>query len=159
MANCDMCGKENRLVIAEIEGTKMNVCSICGRFGKIIREPGPVQNIEKHMPKKRMQDKQGPKIIEMIVPDYPQIIRKKREKMGMKQKEFAGFIAEKESLLHSIETGKFEPSLALGKKLEKLLNVNLIEEVEDIKTSLPVNKSENSSAFTLGDFIKKKNNK
>ena len=38
MSLCDMCGKETDLVVALIEGTELNVCRECGKFGKILRK-------------------------------------------------------------------------------------------------------------------------
>ena len=34
--NCDMCGRDTQLFKADIEGTILNVCGNCSRFGKII---------------------------------------------------------------------------------------------------------------------------
>ncbi len=64
-----------------------------------------------------------------------------------------GKINEKESLIHQIETGRFEPNIALTRKLEKFLKIKLIEEHEEIhkgKTKIKTDK------FTIGDFIKVK---
>ena len=155
MANCEMCGKESNLFVTEIEGTRMNVCSGCAGFGKKIRRIEPEIKVRKEKLHK-VAVNQEPEIIEMIVDDYPAIIRKKREKMGKTQKEFARSIAEKESLLHSIEVGKFEPSMELARKLERILNVKLIEKVEETKPEPAKMSDKDSGSFTLGDFIKKR---
>ena len=42
--------------------------------------------------------------------------------MSMTQKQFAKYINLKESMLHKIETGSFEPPLDMAKKLEKILS-------------------------------------
>ena len=74
----------------------------------------------------------------------------------MSQKAFAIKLAEKESVIHSIENGKHEPSILLAKKIEKLLGVKLVSEEfesdEDIlkKLSSP---NKNSDKMTLGDSI------
>ncbi|MEA3514784.1 MAG: multiprotein bridging factor aMBF1 [Nanoarchaeota archaeon] len=156
MGNCDMCGKESELFIIEIEDTRMNVCSSCAGFGKKIRRINP--EIKTHKQKQKQQKVEAaekePEIIQMIVLDYPKIIKKKREQMGMKQKEFARHISEKESLVHSMEVGKFKPSMKIAAKLEHMLNIKLIEDVEE--TTSEHAKTDRGKGLTLGDFIKKK---
>jgi len=44
--NCDICGSEERLFRALIEGTELSVCKKCGRFGKIIAEIMPEKKEE-----------------------------------------------------------------------------------------------------------------
>ena len=155
MANCEMCGKESELFITDIESTRMNVCSGCAGFGKKIRRVEPEIKARKQKKQQKIAaEQQEPEIIQMIVLDYPQIIKRKREQMGMKQKEFARFIAERESLLHSMEVGKFKPSLKQALKLEKILKIKLIEDVEETKSEFA--KTDGGERLTLGDFIKKK---
>ncbi len=149
--NCDLCGKtENSLFRSVIEGVELNVCSTCSKFGKVIGQVRkPIIKIKESRPKKIEQEEKT----EVIVKNYPEIIKRKRESMGLSQKDFAKKINEKESIVHHIETGKFEPSLDLAKKLEKMLGIKLIEELdEDIE--LPKRKED--EGFTLGDFIKLK---
>lgn len=151
MANCDMCGKDTELFMAEVEGTRMNVCKGCGAFGKIFRKVAPPKPI---VQKPRIVQEEEPEIIDAIVENYSQIIKGKRESLGMTQKEFARFISERESLLQNMETGKFEPPIKMAKKLEKALNVKLIEEVVEKKPVMAQNSA--SEGLTLGDFIKKR---
>lgn len=154
MGNCDMCGKESELFITEIEDTRMNVCSGCAGFGKKIRRIKPEIKTHKQQKQKVEATLREPEIIQMIVLDYPQIIKRKREQMGMKQKEFARHISEKESLVHSMEVGKFKPSMKIAAKLEHMLNIKLIEDVEE--TTSEHTKTDSSEGLTLGDFIKKR---
>lgn len=157
MGICDMCGKEAQLFLADIESTKMNVCRGCGSFGRIIRKaaPIPAAAAEKKKPEEPSPDIEEPEIMEMIVEDYAAKIRNKRESMGMKQEDFAKLIKEKVSVLQNIEKGKLDPSIKLAKKLENILKITLIEEVEDRKP-LKINKKEEDQEFTIADFIRKK---
>ena len=150
--NCDLCGKlEENLVKALIEGVELEVCQACGRFGKIIspvKRPSPK---EQHMQFLKRAEPKHEEKFQLLVENYPELIRKKRESTGISQKDFALKINEKESIVHKIETGSFEPQLSLAKKLERILGIKLIEEHEEKHEQMRVKKEE---GFTLGDFIK-----
>ena len=148
-----MCGKVddylNRVVI---EGVELNVCSGCSRFGKVI---GPLRKIiSKDAIKKQPRTQEKEEKIELLVEDYADLIKKKRESIGLSQKDFASKINEKESTVHHIETGTFEPNMALTKKLERMLGIKLIEEHEEKHGPI---KKRREEGFTLGDFINVKN--
>jgi len=141
-----MCGKTGKLVIAKVEGTELKVCEACVKFGTVLRNADSNRHIRlKRKPVPKPESK------EMVVSDAAEIIRKKREQMGLKQIEFAKMINEKESLVQNIESGKFTPSITLSKKLEKQLKVTLIEEYEEAK---PQKHSSKGAGLTLGDVIK-----
>ena len=64
----------------------------------------------------------------------------------------------KESLLHKIETGSFEPTIDLARKLERLLHIVLVETRGE--TLAAVAKSEHKSeGLTIGDILKLKTQK
>jgi putative transcription factor len=128
-----------------VEGVALNVCKKCSSFGKIIKKP----IIRK---KKITVKKPERELIQMIREDYSQIIRAKREKLGLKQKEFAKFLAEKESVIHKIESGTYRPSLELARKIEKQLGINLVEQREVEPHTLKTKTEE----FTIGDIVKVK---
>jgi putative transcription factor len=144
---CDLCGSEEELFLTEIEGTKLNVCKNCSRYGTILKKE---KKRIKQEPKKQNFELDDSETIQTFVPDFDKIIKQKRESMGLKQKEFARMIAEKESVIHKLESGSLEPSIDLARKLEKFLKIRLIEsqkvEKSDIKTT--------PSSFTIGDIIK-----
>ena len=144
-----MCGKESHLFRTSIEGTEMNVCSDCGKYGKILNKVRKAPAVEKTKPKIAEHTEPPIEIIKMIVNNYPEVIRKKREKLGMKQKEFAKMLSMKESIVHKLETGNFEPSMNMAARLERALNITLIEEHKEEHKNL---KSESSEGFTLGDI-------
>ena len=147
---CDMCGSEERLYKTNIEDTILNVCISCSKFGKIISE---IKSVEKIKPKKFTAVEPGPEkeIIDMVVGDFAEKIRTKREKLGLKQEDFAKRISEKESIIHKLEIGEFKPSLELAKKLEKALGISLIEEYEEEHNA--ATRAE-STITTIGDLIK-----
>ena len=129
---CDLCGATKNLVRAKIEGTELIVCQECAKFGTVL---GPIKT-KQEKAKKRKKEKQTIKPsteeeILIINPNYPTIIKKAREKLGLKQSEFAKLIREKESVVHKLETGELEPSIKLAKKLEHILKIKLIEQYHE----------------------------
>lgn len=146
---CDMCGSEGKLYQAVIEDAELNVCHECSKFGKVI---GVVKQNEVDNEAVKASKESKPEIMEMIVQDYAEKIRKKRGSLGLKQEEFAKKISEKESLIQKIEAGHFEPSIVLAKKIGKFLKIKLTEEYEETHEKQVQSKT---GSFTLGDFIKK----
>lgn len=148
-----MCGRESEKVIdAIVEGTMLNVCEPCSKFGRVIAIKKP--DIEKIEPQPRV--KTTIEIIESIIDDYSEKVKNAREKLNMKQIDLARQIAEKESTIHSIEIGKLKPTLKLARKLEQFLRINIIEkETEAAKKTLDFQ----DKNLTIGDLINVKKSK
>ena len=150
--NCDLCGKTaESLAKAVIEGVQLDVCNGCAKFGRVIsiKRPGAKEQHKQYIKQQQAKEEK----IDLLVENYAEIIKKKRESMGLTQKDFASRINEKEVTIHKIETGIFNPPLPLAKKLERFLGIKLIEQHEEIHGISSKNKAE---GFTLGDFIKLK---
>jgi len=146
---CDMCGSEGKLFKAIVEGAEFNVCNECSKFGKVV---GVVkQEEQKGIEKRPKEPEKG--IMQIITQNYAKKIREKREQLDLTQKEFAKKINEKESLVQKIESGNFEPSMVIAKKIERFLKVKLIEELEEDHVGIKHTKTE---ALTIGDLIKSK---
>ena len=146
-----MCGKETQLLKTIVEGTELKVCQNCSKFGKVIGKIAePV--IEKK--KKIIEEKEeAPEMVQGIVPDYPAKVKNARESAGMKQEELAKKLNEKESVIHKIETGHYEPNLALARKLEKFLKIVLVESYE-LEKEKNAKKAAPGGPLTIGDMIK-----
>lgn len=144
MANCDMCGSEGKLFHVLIEGVELTVCKKCSSFGTIVKKP--------RFKKAKPVEKSGPEIIQLIRADFAKVIRTKREKLGLKQKEFAKFLSEKESIIHKIESGSYALPLALARKMEKQLSISLVEQHEISHSKVKTKKE----TVTIGDIIKVK---
>ena len=154
--NCDLCGKvEDSLARTLIEGVELDVCLACSKFGKVI---APVRRYTPKEQHKMIQQSQPQSLkeekIELLVENCSELIKKKRESLGLSQKDFSLKISEKESTIHNIETGHFEPSIALARKLERALGIKLIEQHEE--KHLETEKRKRDEGFTFGDFIKVK---
>ena len=149
MPTCEICGKKtNKLYKIRVEGAELLVCEDCKKYGEVIGEVKERKEVIK--PKIKIVEKE-----EEVVPDYDKIIRKIREKLKLTQEDFAKKIGIKESLLKGIEDGKKIPSLNLARKLEKMFNINLVEEVSFDKKDTKVE----DKGLTLGDVVvlKRKN--
>ena len=54
-------------------------------------------------------------------------------------------------MIQHLETGKFEPPILLAKKLERALNIKLVEEMQEVHES---SVKEDTETLTIGDVIK-----
>lgn len=159
---CDLCGKEENLVKAIVEGTELSVCNNCSSFGRVLKQ-APQKNVNVHIPKTHIPtNKQNREIIgeitvfvEFIKEDIGQLIQRKREKLGLKQEDFAKKMAVKESVIHNIESGHFKPSIGMAKKIGRFLRIELIEKIKDEKIERTKNSFEERK-MTLGDMIEMK---
>jgi putative transcription factor len=145
---CEMCGKEGELADSIVEGVMMGVCVICSDYGKVVPINKPI--IDKKLEMKRETEDAG--YIEVVVDNYANLIQKAREKKGLKQEDLAKAIAEKESVIHQLESSKLKPNFKLAQKLEVFLNIKVLEKVE---TNL-VNKRDvsfKSTDLTIGDLL------
>lgn len=143
---CDMCGKSAELYRAIIEDAELNVCENCAKFGKVLGK----QDLETISQGKKHVQRPTTEKVELIAENFADLIRKKREGLGLTQKEFAQKINEKESLIHKIETGSLEPSILLARKLEKMLKIKLVEDYEETHEKVQKKKED---GFTIGDFM------
>ncbi|MFH1409869.1 MAG: multiprotein bridging factor aMBF1 [Nanoarchaeota archaeon] len=143
---CDLCGNEEQLYLTDIEGSQLNVCNRCGQHGKIIKKAKGISSIARQVKERPRTER-----VLSIISGYGSAIRKKRDMLGMSQKDFARTLNEKESLIHKMETGSFEPSLEMARKLEKLLGMTLVEEIESNPESM---ERKTGNGLTIGDLIR-----
>ena len=143
MPACEMCGVEKKLLSVLIEGVELKVCKKCSSFGQVVKKPVLKKKLVV------MEKKPEREIIQVIREDYPKIIREKRERLGLKQKEFAKFLAERESLIHKIESGSYTPSLDMARKMERQLSIKLVEH----KQIEPQKLQTKTEKLTIGDMI------
>jgi len=146
MPSCEICGKRNdSLKRALVEGVIVDVCDNCGKFGKVIDAKKPSAENERRIALKNKIPE------EIIINNYHEIIKKARERKGMRQEELAKNISEKESIIHKIETGSMKPSIILAKKLEQFFNIKLIEINQEEKG---IGLSFKNNEMTIGDLLK-----
>jgi putative transcription factor len=146
---CEMCGKNDTLFKTEIEGTTLNICANCSKYGKVISRAKTKYEIKTENKIKKTAE-EAP--LETVAENYAEIVKKKRESLKLKQEELAKMINEKESVIHHIESSASPPSITTARKLEKALHIKLVE--LEIPAQMPQNKKGNSEGMTIGDIIK-----
>ena len=155
MADCEMCGSTvSRLVSAKIEGTIMKVCPNCARYGSQLEPPSQrVNNFTASRPKRVFVNPDDNRV---IVKNYSSVIKNARESKGLKQEQVAKQLNEKESLIHSIESGHLSPSFKTARKLEKFFGIRLIEDIPSLPDeSEDALESQGAEPLTMGDLLKK----
>ena len=157
---CEICGAEisgapQRIVI---DGSALDVCKSCARFGKpedkwspVPRKMVPAErafSIKKPKPRDHFKD-----LVE-IVPDFGRKIKESRESQDLSLEELAVRIKEKATLLRKIEREEISPEDDIRKKLERELKITLTDQASEarIKSGL------SGRGLTLGDIasIKRK---
>lgn len=166
--SCEICGKPilTKPLRVKIDGAVFEcVCSECSKLGKV-QKPPATSRVRKSSKPSNGQGKQNnsrggmsqrvytrnSEPMDDIVEDYGLIVKQAREAKGFSREELGQKIYEKVSVINRIESGKMEPDLKLAKKLEKTLNITLIEKYSEI--DLDAFKSSASGANTLGSIVK-----
>ena len=150
MKSCSLCGNNfPELISAIVEGSMLEICEDCSKFGNVIEVKQPEIQEER----RRTIQIQEPEELELIIKDFPNKIKEARELMGLKQEEIAKKIAEKESVIQQLESGHLEPPLAIVRKLESLFHIRLMYNYKENRTKT-LDLSDPS--VTIGDLVKKK---
>ncbi len=157
---CEICGSDikGNPIRVIVEGTVLDVCGKCARYGKPSDKWTPVSRkispTERVIVTRRPRRDAFDKLEGEIIPDYAGVIKKARESKGLTIEELASKIMEKSTLLRKIEREELVPEDAVRKKLEVELNIKLTEKI--------ASQDQRGSGFirgtTLGDvaIIKKK---
>ena len=151
MGMCELCGKNETQVLVDVEDSHLQVCGDCKGFGTLIRQRPEQTRVELRPRVQAVEQPPVPEITEMVVEDYAQKLRQGREKLGITQKEFGKRIAEKESVIHSLESRRNTPNITLARKLEKFLGISLVETYKETHEQTEHTPNE----YTIGDLLKK----
>jgi transcriptional regulator, XRE family len=100
-------------VIIKFPEKKINVVTYKKPFKKQapVRKPVKRENVEDYD----------------VVEYYAELIKNKREEMQMTQDDLAKKIFERKNVLSNIERGELLPDISTARKLEKVLNIKLLE--------------------------------
>ncbi len=148
---CEMCGKEAKLRRALIEGAEMMVCEDCSRYGIILPNKKILKPKKKPMPYSKDVFEEMDK---ELVPNWGRKIKMAREAKGMTREEFGAKLGEKTTTVAKIENEELRPTDETVKKIEKVLEIKLFQEIAGI----PI-KKKSTKPLTIGDILKIKNDK
>ena len=141
---CNLCGYSGELSNAQIEGTIMEVCKKCLKYGVLIGKKRDF-NIEKiAKPKLRIEP------VVLLKENYNLLIKELREKLNLTQEDLAKKLNEKLSLIHKIENKELEPNENTINKLETFFRIKLTETYEENKIKFDFK----NSSLTIGDLLK-----
>ncbi|MDQ2053758.1 multiprotein bridging factor aMBF1 [Halobellus sp. H-GB7] len=173
MPQCEMCGKERpSLTTVKVEGAELELCDDCKEFGTEVRTESSSSQSTKYSTSssssasstsssagggssggssRRRRDMFDD--MDEIASDYDRRIREAREDRGLSQEDLAQSLNEKASLIRKLERGDILPSDEVQKKLERKLEISLVEggDGEDSEWS-----GGSSTTTTLGDVVKRK---
>jgi putative transcription factor len=155
--HCEMCGQDTRsLKKVIIEYSVLRVCPECAKFGRPVPEskgpskvPAPIHDKPAGPKPRTGRDVLEASSTRELVSDYPQRVKKARVAKGMTPEELGKLINEKRSVISKLESGEHRPNEKLVRKLERSLNIKLMESVENVT----VRKKE-ARPTTLGDIVK-----
>jgi len=158
-----MCGKavERRVSkIVYVEGARLTLCPSC--YSKVSRnlvaaesQPKGVQSSVKarsSSDSKAVRPRQVMSEEYEVVQDYATRIRSAREALGWSQKVLAEAVKEGENVIKRLESGRLVPSIELARRLEKVLNIKLLEPVAE-SLEHAVRAKDTSKYLTLGDVV------
>jgi len=147
-----MCGLEvAKLNSVVVDGSLLEVCGKCSSYGNSIEIKEPEVRNYAGTPKAQTKIFVEENV-NFVMESAGNIIKSVREEKQLKQKDFAKMIGVKVSVLHKIETCLIKPEISLAKKIEKILDIKIIESYTDDEKSVPVNLTDEE--LTVGDLIK-----
>jgi len=128
---CEMCGNpiHGKPIRVRIEGTVMSTCKRCARFG--VEEEVRRREAPRHTPGRARPapKKEFPEELE-LAEDCGARIKQAREKRGMTQEELGNLLNERASVIARLESQRIGISGKMARKIEKLLDIKLFEELE-----------------------------
>ncbi len=144
---CEICGKKvpGKPIRVKIDGSVMQTCKECSKFGKVQKEPPRPARPRTPLRSPRMREPSYE-----VSEDYNTLIRTAREKKGWSREELAQKINEKASVINRIETGKMIPDIKLARKLERILNITILDRIKD--EQLEDTASSSRGGTTIGDI-------
>ena len=167
-----MCGAEkSSLTTTKVEGAELELCGDCKDFGTEVRtESSGSSGSTKYSTSSSSGDSSASSSstsssssstrrrrdmfdeMDTMATDYDERIRNARERAGLSQEELAKELNEKQGVIRKLERGEILPSDDVQKKLERALDISLVEGEDPEESDWS---SESSGSMTLGDVVKR----
>ena len=159
---CEMCGDDfPRLKPVRVEGTLMQLCNRCARFGEEVAPPAPKASptapatIQDRLAAR--QRKATPRDVldtmaEELLEGFGAKIRTAREKKGWTREQLADRIHQPVPTVTKYEAEQLHPGDETVRLIERELGIKLLEAVP--RSQIPAQKKVGDRAVTLGDLIK-----
>ena len=149
MEECELCGAQTKSAyVVNVEDVELRVCAKCAQGKRVISNPGYKLDTGKKVTRPKREEDLP------LVEDYGKVIRAARDRMDLPMKVLAELLNEKETLLSRVEQQSTLPTVKLTKKLEKVLDIKLIDATADVETGS--SSAARKSGITLGDFVSSK---
>lgn len=153
---CELCGRDSKgCREASVDGVSMILCPDCFKHGENIVKTETSAKVKSYIsrkvrkaPSKDIYDGMEKELIS----NWNDVIKEARKKKGLSREDLGFKIGERTVTISKIENGDLRPTDKIIKKLEKELDIILMEKVNKITTGGQI-----QSRMTLGDFIKKEN--
>ncbi len=161
LVHCEICGttiERRSSKIVYVEGAKLILCPSCyaKMNKKLTSEPIKTQMEVKKATSPNIQRTSRPKDVVRdeyeVVDDFAARIKNARETLGWSHKVLAEAVRESENVIKRLESGRLVPTIELARKLEKVLNIKLLEPVIE-KNDYVVTDKKLSKELTLGDIV------
>ncbi|MFB6299369.1 MAG: multiprotein bridging factor aMBF1 [Halobacteriales archaeon] len=176
MVQCEMCGVEiDAPKTVKIEGAELQVCGDCADFGTEVETGSSEETTSTKYSTSSSSSSTSSASgdtsgggggsrsrrdlfdeMEEIVPDFGDRIREGREDAGHSQAELADQLNEKTSLIRKLERGEHLPNDTVRRKLERALDITLVEGGGDGDGEDDWSSDDAPSGMTLGDVVKRK---
>ncbi|WP_411968415.1 multiprotein bridging factor aMBF1 [Haloferax sp. YSSS75] len=172
MPQCEMCGSDQAsLKTVKVEGAELQLCDNCAQFGTEVRTESTSSATSKYSTSSSSGKSSGSSgsssssssktrrrrdmfdDMDEIATDYDSRIRQARESRGLSQEELAQSLNEKASLIRKLERGDIMPPDSVREKLERKLDISLVEGESDDDSEWS---GGGSTTTTLGDVVKRK---
>jgi putative transcription factor len=105
----------------------LSVCSKCSRLGFQVTKGQLKATSSRGNSSQRVLEAPKPELTLRV--DYAKVVKAARERLRLRQDELGALVGEKASVISLIERGKLRPSFELSRRLERILKVQLLEEL------------------------------
>lgn len=177
MVQCEMCGAETPSPkTVKIEGAELSVCADCADFGTEVSTGTESSTSTKYSTSSESGQSGAAESsatsgsgggsssrrrdmfdeMEEVVTDYDERIRTAREAAELSQAELADQLNEKASQIRKLERGETLPSDRMRRKLERALDIDLIEGSPGEEDEADWSGGGGSGGITLGDVVERK---